>query len=81
MKCAFSKRTKKNVHTDLDSFTIDRVYVKNLLFKNQIDLFDNYSIDHHLQFHHLTRVAWAFEQRRRRDEKISQIAATKFTFD
>ncbi len=48
---------KKNVYTDFDFFTIDRVHVKNLLFKNQINLLDNYSIDHHLRFHHLTRVA------------------------
>jgi hypothetical protein len=76
MKCAFSKRIKENIHTDFDFFTTDRVHVKSLLFKNQIDLFDNYSINHHLRFHHLTRVAWTFEQRRRRDEKINQIATT-----
>jgi hypothetical protein len=52
---------KKNDHTNLDFFTTDRVHVKSLLFKNQIDLHDDYSIDYHLLFHHLTRVAWAFE--------------------
>jgi hypothetical protein len=48
---------KKNVHTNLDFFTINRVYVKNLFLKNQIDLIDNYSINHHLRFYHLTHVA------------------------
>jgi hypothetical protein len=51
-------RTKKtNDHSDLDSFIADRVYVRSLLLKNQTDLHDDYSIDHHLRFHHLTRVA------------------------
>ncbi len=57
MKRAFSKRTKENDHTNFDFFTIDRVHVKSLLFKNQINLHDDYSIDHHLRFHYLTRIA------------------------
>ncbi len=48
---------KKNVHTNFNFFTINRVHVKNLLFKNQINLLDNHLIDHHLRFRHLTRVA------------------------
>ncbi len=77
----FRNVQKKNDHTNLDFFTIDRVHVKNLLFKNQIDLHNDYSMNHHLRFHNLRCVAWVFEQRRRRDEEVSQIAIIKFTCD
>jgi hypothetical protein len=63
------------------TFEIDRVHVRSLLLKNQTDLLGSYSAGHHLRLHHLTRAAWAPGQRRRRDEEVSQIAATKSTSD
>jgi hypothetical protein len=61
MQCTFSKRIKKNDHTIFNSFTIDHVHVKSLIFENQINLHDDHSIDYHLRFNYLTCVAWTFE--------------------
>ncbi len=57
MKRASSKCTEKNDHTDFDSFKTDRVHMKDLLLKSQINLHDNYSIDYYLRLNYLTCVA------------------------
>jgi hypothetical protein len=57
MKRAFLKCTEKNDHTNFDFLKIDRVHMKDLLFKNQINLHDNHSIDYYLRLNYLTRVA------------------------
>ncbi len=81
MRRAFSKRTEKNDHTNFDFFKIDRVHMKSLLLKSQINLHDNHSIDYYLRLNYLTHVAWTFEQRRRQNEEVNQTATTNFTFD
>jgi hypothetical protein len=60
---------------------IDYIYVKRMFLARQIDLYSDCLIDYCLRLDHLTRVAWALEQRSRSDEETRQIATTKFASD
>jgi hypothetical protein len=61
MKDASAKHTRKNDDTVVNFFTIDCVHLRSVLRKNQTDLHDDHSINYHLRFDHLIRVARTFE--------------------
>jgi hypothetical protein len=55
------KTHKKNDDAVVDFFTIDCVHLRSVFCKDQVDLHDNHSINYHLRFYYLIRVARTFE--------------------